>query len=145
MIAHHVTGKARYSDFYKKVIDRFKDDSGPDRQPPGKCQRERPQRRRMDHSSQGQAYESLYNLIRYEKDPELLARYRPWLGDMWETNWFEGNALFNYMALALLPEYRDAARIAAKGDADGTPCGPGAARRPRDAPSCTRSTASCAR
>ena len=68
----------------------------------------------MDHSSQGQAYESLYNLIRYEKDPELLARYRPWVSSMWETNWFEGNALFTYISLALLPEYRDAAQIAAK-------------------------------
>ena len=33
---------------------------------------------------------------------------------MWETNWSEGNALFAYMSLALLPEYRDAAQIAAK-------------------------------
>jgi hypothetical protein len=114
LIAHHITGKVRYSDFYKKVIDRFKGnpDAGTNR--PASTKASAPQRRRMDHSSQGQAYESLYNLIRYESDPELLARYRSWVSTMWETNWFEGNALFNYMALALLPEYRDAAQIAAK-------------------------------
>jgi hypothetical protein len=112
LIAHHITGKARYSDFYKKVIDRFKGSPDPVANRPANAGA--PQRRRLDHSSQGQAYESLYNLIRYEKDPELLARYRPWLSNMWETNWSEGNALFAYMALALLPEYRDAAQIAAK-------------------------------
>jgi hypothetical protein len=112
LIAHHITGKTRYIDFYKKVIDRFKGNAEavPDRAPNANAT----PRRRLDHSSQGQAYESLYNLIRYEKDPELLARYRPWVSNMWETNWFEGNALFTYTALALLPAYRDAAQIAAK-------------------------------
>src|SRR5262249_53039480 len=112
LIAHHITGKAPYSDFYKKVIDRFKNNPDPVANAPAKAGA--PQRRRLDHSSQWQAYESLYNLIRYEKDAELLARYRPWLISMWETNWSEGNALFTYMALALLPEYREAAQIEAK-------------------------------
>jgi hypothetical protein len=114
LIAHHVTGKTHYLDFYKKVIDRFKGNPDPAANRPANANANAPQRRRMDHSSQGQAYESLYNLIRYEKDPELLARYRPWVSNMWETNWFEGNALFAYISLALLPEYRDAAQIAAK-------------------------------
>jgi hypothetical protein len=114
LIAHHITGKVRYSDFYKKVIDRFKGSPEATANRPANASANAPQRRRMDHSSQGQAYESLYNLIRYEKDPELLARYRSWVSDLWETNWFEGNALFTYIALALLPEYRDAARITAK-------------------------------
>ncbi len=83
-------------------------------------------------------------MIRYEKDPELLARYRPWVSNMWETNWFEGNALFTYIALALLPEYRDAAQIAAKI----APTAPHAAepcKAPVKRSSCTRSTASCTR
>jgi hypothetical protein len=112
LIAHHITDKPRYLAFYKKVIDRFRGNPEPVANRPANAGA--PQRRRLDHSSQGQAYESLYNLIRYEKDAELLARYRPWLSNMWETNWCEGNALFAYMALALLPEYRDAAQIAAK-------------------------------
>jgi hypothetical protein len=114
LIAHHITGKTRYIDFYRKVIDRFKGTADPVAERPANANANAPQRRRLDHSSQGQAYESLYNLIRYEKDPELLALYRPWVSNMWETNWFEGNALFTYITLALLPEYRVAARIAAK-------------------------------
>ena len=114
LIAHHITGKPRYIEFYKQVIDRFKENPGPTAGRPANANASTPQRRRLDHSSQGQAYESLYNLIRYEKDPELLARYRPWVSSMWETNWFEGNSLFTYISLALLPEYRDAAQIAAK-------------------------------
>jgi hypothetical protein len=114
LIAHHITGKARYSDFYKKVIDRFKGNPDAATNRTASASTGTPQRRRLDHSSQGQAYESLYNLIRYEKDAALLARYRSWVSAMWETNWFEGNALFTYMALALLPEHRDAAQIAAK-------------------------------
>ena len=61
---------------------------------------------RTNHSSEGQAYEALYNLIRYEKDVELLAIYRRWVSELWERNWMEGNSLFTYMTLALLPEYR---------------------------------------
>ncbi len=114
LIADHITGKSRYRDFYRKVIDRFKGNADPAANRPANANASAPARRRMDHSSQGQAYESLYNLIRYEKDPDLLARYRPWVSNMWETNWFEGNTLFTYISLALLPEYRDAAQIAAK-------------------------------
>ena len=107
------------------MIDRFKETADPAANRPANANANAPQRRRMDHSSQGQAYESLYNLIRYEKDPELLARYRPWVSNMWETNWFEGNSLFAYIALALLPEYRDAAQIATKR----APTAPHAAQR----------------
>jgi hypothetical protein len=114
LIAHHITGEARYIELYRKVIDRFKGNGEPAADRPANAGAGSPQRRRMDHSSQGQSYESLYNLIRYEKDPELLARYRLWVSTMWETNWFEGNSLFTYIALALLPQYRDAAQIAAK-------------------------------
>jgi hypothetical protein len=49
-------------------------------------------------------------LIRYESDPELLAKYRPWVGDLWENNWEEGNSLFTYMTLALLPEHQAVTR-----------------------------------
>ena len=60
----------------------------------------------MNHSSEGQAYEALYNLIRYERTPELLKIYRRWVEDLWEMNWMEGNSLFAWMTRALLPEYR---------------------------------------
>ena len=49
LIAHHITGKARYADFYKKVIDRFKGNPDQAANRPANA----PQRRRVDHSSQG--------------------------------------------------------------------------------------------
>ncbi len=103
LIAHHITGKARYLEFYRRVVERFKDnpdvlrDSGP-------FSLER--LARVNHSSEGQSYEALYNLIRYEKNPELLKAYRKWVEDLWEMNWMEGNSLFTWMTRALLPEYR---------------------------------------
>ena len=61
---------------------------------------------RANHSSEGQACEALYNLIRYEKDAELLKMYRQWVIDLWEMNRMEGNSLFAWMTRALVPEYR---------------------------------------
>ena len=103
LIAHRVTGKARYLDFYKRVVERWKDNPEPDlfRQP---FSLER--LTRVNHSSEGQSYEALYNLIRYERDPALLNIYRGWVDSLWELNWMEGNALFTYMTLTMLPEYR---------------------------------------
>jgi len=107
LIAHHVTGKARYLDFYQRVVARFKDN--PDRlRDTGPFSLER--LARVNHSSEGQAYEALYNLIRYEKDPELLKIYRKWVEDLWEMNWMEGNSLFTWMTFALLPDYRPPAK-----------------------------------
>ncbi len=104
LIAHHITGKQRYLDFYRSIVARCKDN--PDqRREGGPFSLER--LARVNHSSEGQAYEALFNLIRYEHDPELLAKYRPWVSDLWEMNWMEGNALFAYMTAALLPEYCD--------------------------------------
>jgi hypothetical protein len=103
LIAHHVTGKARYLDFYQRVVARFKDN--PDRfRDTGPFSLER--LAKVNHSSEGQAYEALYNLIRYEKDPELLKIYRKWVEELWEMNWMEGNSLFTWMTSALLPDYR---------------------------------------
>jgi hypothetical protein len=103
LIAHHVTGNARYREFYQRVVARFKDN--PDRlRESGPLSLER--LARINHSSEGQAYEALYNLIRYEKDPALLKIYRQWVTELWEVNWMEGNALFTWMTRALLPEYR---------------------------------------
>ena len=59
---------------------------------------------RVNHSSEGQAYEALFNLIRYEKDPALRSRYFGWMTDLWEMNWMEGNSLFTYMTIALAPK-----------------------------------------
>jgi hypothetical protein len=98
LIAHHITGKARYIDEYRKQVARFGANPEPARD-------ERPfsleKVARVNHSSEGQAYEALFNLIRYESDPQLLGRYKRWLSDLWEMNWMEGNALFTFMTLAL--------------------------------------------
>lgn len=103
LIAHHITGQARYLDFYQRVVARFKDH--PDRiRDAGPFSLER--LARVNHSSEGQSYEALYNLIHYEKNPELLEIYRKWVEDLWEMNWMEGNSLFTWMTRALLPEYR---------------------------------------
>jgi len=103
LIAHHITGKARYLDFYQRVVSRFKDN--PDRLPrPGPFSLERVAR--VDHSTEGQSYEALYNSIRYEENSELLKTYRKWVEDLWEMNWMEGNSLFTWMTRAMLPEYR---------------------------------------
>jgi hypothetical protein len=107
LIAYHVTGQARYLDFYHRVVERCKDN--PDRQhDSGAFSLER--LARVNHSSEGQAYEALYNLVRYEKNPELLTIYRKWVEDLWEMNWMEGNSLFAWMTLSLLPEYRAPAK-----------------------------------
>jgi hypothetical protein len=107
LIAHHITGRARYLDFYQRVVARFKDN--PDRlRDPGPFSLER--LAKVNHSSEGQAYEALYNLIRYEQDPELLKIYRQWVKDLWEMNWMEGNPLFTWMSCALLPQYHAPAR-----------------------------------
>jgi hypothetical protein len=107
LIAHHVTGKERYLDFYQRVVARFKDN--PDRfRDSGPFSLER--LARVNHSSEGQAYEALDNLIRYEKDPELLKIYRKWVEELWEMNWMEGNSLFTWMTSALLPDYHAPAK-----------------------------------
>jgi hypothetical protein len=102
LIAHRTTGKPRYLDVYKRVVARWKDNPESDlfRQP---FSLER--LARTNHSSEGQSYEALYNLIRYERDPALLAIYRGWVDSLWDMNWMEGNSLFTYMTLAMLPEY----------------------------------------
>jgi hypothetical protein len=103
LIAQHITGNNRYGEFYRQVLARFKDN--PDRRRnSGPFSLER--LARVNHSSEGQAYEALYNLIRFEKDPDLLGVYRKWVEDLWEMNWMEGNPLFTWMTLVLLPEYR---------------------------------------
>lgn len=118
LIADHITGKPRYREMYRKVVEKFRANPEPDffRQP---ISQER--LARLDHSSEGQNYEALYNLIRYEKDPELLKVYRGWVGPLWEANWSEGNAVFAYMTMALLPEYRDASRHAQNAADSGVP------------------------
>src|SRR5262249_36562657 len=42
----------------------------------------------------------------YEHDPELLKIYRSWVSRLWENNWTEGNSLFAFMTLAMLPEFK---------------------------------------
>jgi hypothetical protein len=107
LIAHHITGKSRYLDFYQRVVARFKDN--PDRtRDTGPFTLER--LARVNHSSEGQAYEALYNLIRYEHDAERLKIYRKWVEELWEMNWMEGNSLFTWMTCALLPDYRSPAK-----------------------------------
>ncbi len=100
LIAHHITGKQLYLDEYRKIIARFGGNPEPRRdQVVFSLERVA----RVNHSSEGQAYEALFNLIRYEKDPALQSRYLGWMADLWEMNWMEGNPLFTYMTLALVP------------------------------------------
>ncbi|MBU6400451.1 MAG: hypothetical protein KGS61_09050 [Verrucomicrobia bacterium] len=107
LIAHHITGEDRYAEFYDRVVARFKDN--PDhRLETGPLTLER--LARINHSSEGQAYEALFNLIRYETRPDLLSLYRTWVENLWDVNWMEGNPLFTWMTLALVPEYRDPLR-----------------------------------
>lgn len=98
LIAHHITGKQRYLDEYRKLVTRFRDNPEPARER-GPFSLERVAR--VNHSGEGQAYEALFNLMRYEPDAGLGSRYREWLMDLWEMNWMEGNPLFAYMTLAL--------------------------------------------
>jgi hypothetical protein len=100
LIAYHVTGKARYIEEYRKVIARFA--ANPEL--PRDARPYSPERiARVNHSSEGQAYEALVNLIRYEKDPKLLAIYGQWIGDLWDLNWMEGNPLYTFMTVGLVP------------------------------------------
>jgi hypothetical protein len=106
LIANHITGKQRYMDEYKKVIARFADNPEPARDTrPYSLERIA----RVNHSSEGQAYEALFNAIVYEKDPKVLAIYQRWLADLWDLNWMEGNSLYTFMTVALVP---DRARLA---------------------------------
>ncbi|MGD9857470.1 MAG: WD40/YVTN/BNR-like repeat-containing protein [Planctomycetaceae bacterium] len=103
LIARHITGEEQYFDLYRRVVARFKDNPEPEsyRRPYSPASIAR-----TDHSSEGQRYEALYNLMRYERDPELLTLYGHWLADLWEHNWMEGNSLFAYTTFALWPEYQ---------------------------------------
>ncbi len=107
LIAHHVTGKGRYLELYERVVARFKDNPDWVREK-GPFTLER--LAKVSRSNQGQEYEALYNLVRYEKDPELLKLYRKWVEELWEMNWMDGNPLFTWMTCALLPDYRAPAR-----------------------------------
>ncbi len=100
LIAYHITGKQRYMDEYRKVIARFADNpEGARDSRPYSLERVA----RVNHSSEGQAYEALFNVIRYEKDPKLLAIYERWVRELWDMNWMEGNSLYTFMTVALLP------------------------------------------
>ncbi|MBX3438914.1 MAG: hypothetical protein KF861_15595 [Planctomycetaceae bacterium] len=103
LIAHHITGEEQYLDLYRRVVDRYKDNPEPElyRRPHSLATLAR-----TDHSSEGQRYEALYNLIRYERDPKLLALYNSWLADLWDRNWMEGNSLFAYTTFALWPQHQ---------------------------------------
>jgi hypothetical protein len=98
LIAYHITAKARYMDEYRKLTARFADNPEPARD----TRPYSPERiARVNHSSEGQAYEALFNAVVYEKDPKMLASYQRWLGELWDLNWMEGNALYTFMTLAL--------------------------------------------
>jgi hypothetical protein len=101
LIANHITGKQIYLDEYKKLTARFADNP----EPPGDTRPYSPERiARVNHSSEGQAYEALFHAIEYEKDPKLLGIYHRWLAQLWDMNWMEGNSLYTFMTLALEPD-----------------------------------------
>jgi hypothetical protein len=102
LIAYHVTGKQVYINEYRKLTTRFADNP----EPPRDTRAYSPERiARVNHSSEGQAYEALFNAIQYEKDPKLLGIYRRWLAQLWDLNWMEGNSLYTFMTLALEPHW----------------------------------------
>jgi hypothetical protein len=101
LIAYHITGKQRYLDEYQKVIARFGENPEPPRDTrPFSLEKVA----RVNHSDEGQSYEALFSLIRYENDPKLLATYNRWVNELWDMNWMEGNPLYTFMTLALLPD-----------------------------------------
>ena len=101
LIAYHVTGKQQYLAEYRKLTARFADNTEPARD----SRPYSPERiARVNHSSEGQAYEALFNAIQYEKDPKLFGMYRRWLAELWDLNWMEGNSLYTFMTLALVPD-----------------------------------------
>ena len=105
LIAFHVTGKQIYIDEYRKLTARFADNP----EPPLDSRPYSSERiARVNHSSEGQAYEALFHAIQYEKDPKLLGIYRSWLKQLWDLNWMEGNSLYTFMTLAL---ERDRAKL----------------------------------
>jgi hypothetical protein len=107
LIAYHVTGKPRYIEEYRKVIARFAANPEPARDTrPYSLERIA----RVNNSSEGQAYEALFNLIRYENDPKLLAIYDQWVRELWDLNWMEGNPLYTFMTVALIPQKWEPAR-----------------------------------
>jgi hypothetical protein len=107
LIAHHITGKPHYLDFYKRVVEQYRDNPEPEYY-------DRPitaeRLASFDHSPDGQSYEAVYSLFRYESDPELLKIYGRWVSRLWENNWSERNSLFAFMTFVLLPEYRNPAQ-----------------------------------
>ncbi len=105
LIAYHITGRQRYIEEYRKLTTRFADNPEPARD----TRPYSPERiAKVNHSSEGQAYEALFHAIVYEKDPKLLAMYHRWLADLWEMNWMEGNALYTFMNVALAPKIEHA-------------------------------------
>jgi hypothetical protein len=105
LIAYHITGKQRYIDEYRKLTTRFADNPEPERD----TRPYSPERiAKVNHSSEGQAYEALFNAMIYEKDPKLLGIYRRWLAELWDLNWMEGNSLYTFMTLALTPKVEHA-------------------------------------
>ncbi len=100
LIAYHITGKQRYMDEYRKLTSRFADNP----EPPRDTRPYSPERiAKVNHSSEGQAYEALFNAIVYEKNPKLLAIYQRWLTELWDLNWMEGNSLYTFMTVKLAP------------------------------------------
>jgi hypothetical protein len=103
LIAAHITGKPRYRELYDRLLKRFLPNEP----------RERTLREwslqtvaRVNHSSEGQAYEALYNLIRLEHDAKLKELYKGWMADLWAMNKTEGNSLFSFMTQAFFSDTR---------------------------------------
>lgn|GEM_PF-1666239 len=104
LIAHHVTGRERYIDTYNEIVKRSSPYAGAafseaDLTPEQLAQ--------LDHSPEGQAYEALFNLIRYERDPELRQIYADWTWDLWQRNKMEGNTVLTFMTAPFFAEVRD--------------------------------------
>ena len=101
LIAYHVTGKPRYIDEYKKVVARFARESRAAARHASLFARTNRESESLERRA---GLRSSVQLIRYEKDPKLLATYDRWTRDLWDLNWMEGNSLYTFMTVALIPE-----------------------------------------
>ncbi len=107
--AHHITGEARYERAYRALVDRHsyamnamivKSHQGPGG---------------GNQSDDEMIFMNYYNLIRYEKDPDLRMKYLLGFRNHYENEFPERNPLFHflYAAVAMGERFQDAFGVAA--------------------------------
>lgn len=92
-VAHHATGKQKFADAYEKLVTqydfrRWRGDIGGSNSFDD-----------TDHVMQ-----HLENLLRVEKDPQLLEFYRHVADELWKAHQYDKQSLFNYIYYGLFPD-----------------------------------------